>query len=324
METIAWVFYAADRNSFIELYKKYSNSKREIAASEVDAIAADSDPIKSDIDYFVWQNKRYGSFPIFSLLTIKQIASNRQDTINKLAKAVHIAEENGATLILLAGLLGNFALDVAKLKTKNSTKIHTGRNNLICTIVENFFRCCRRIKKQVADVNVTIFDASTKTAVMVSQILSKHGANVFLIDTGNRKAELHALTASKLTARDGIEDTVKSSDILINCIMQLPHSALNAIHPGTILLDSVPPYISSRLVQKSGQDIITEESVWIRSTKIDIKPNDEIFSGGLFYSCFGEAVMTVIEDTDDHLHQLSIENVEKFFTLRKKYGIEIP
>ncbi len=49
----------------------------------------------------------------------------------------------------------------------------------------------------------------------------------------------------------------------------------------------------------------------------------EISNGGLIYSCFGEAVMTVIEKTDEHLHQLSMENVEQFFNLRKKYGIEI-
>jgi predicted amino acid dehydrogenase len=329
MYKFAWIGYFPDNDTFVRImsYIKRKLSQKKITEENILSKKTPVGPFLIG-DIFSDDGKRTEGLIIITPFLLRQFStSKKEEIIEKVCLCVDCALKNGAQIICLAGVLGDF-VPLVREKMKKDIYIITGRKLLIATIIDNLMEIAKVANIDLNKIEVTIFDTNSPIARICAQILVDKVKRVRIFDRKNKDKddfiEFKSIPSEKLKITNSIKEVLKGSKFVISTYLLVSEEMIESLESKSVFLDTIVPFWGARTILKERKDVLPIEAAWVTRGPLIHKEFDILFPKNAIVACIAEATTLGLQNLLDHsITEFTPKNVAVVSNLAKEEGFSL-
>jgi predicted amino acid dehydrogenase len=258
---------------------------------------------------------------------------DRNSILEKIIKAVKIAEDLGAQIVGLGGytsVVGDAGITVAKAA---NVAITSGNSYTIASALEGAMLASDKMGIDIEKAHVAVVGASGSIGKACAQFLIKKCERMTLVARSEKRllnlAEIIvAQSGKKINHTTEISSGIKDADIVITATSSAGNIILaDDLKPGAVVCDVSLPHDVSREVQKLRPDVLVIEGGVVEVPGENVNFNYDFgYPHNVSLACMAETMILALEGKFENFSLgtgIKLEKVEEINELAKKHGFKM-
>jgi predicted amino acid dehydrogenase len=272
---------------------------------------------------------------ICPLLPQDMVALDEEIVLNKITKAVRLAERLGAKIATLGGftsVIGNEGQEVSK---RVNIAVTSGNTYTAALAIEGIIRAAYYMDVSLPKASLTVIGATGDIGSICTRILAKKVRQVNLVARNeprlNKLAEEIGEYNSNVKVHRYTREAVKDADIVLTVTSAV--SALiepENLKPGSIVCDvAIPANIAKEVINVRNDVFVFEGGLAKLPYQNEIKDRkfNELMPTGSIYGCLAEGVALAFEGRFENYSigrgRITEAKVNEISGIAKKHGLKL-
>ena len=274
---------------------------------------------------------------ILPLLPEQFVSIGEEVAIQKILKAVRLAERLGARLVALGGftsIIGNEGEVISKLV---NIPVISGNAFPAYLSIEGIEKACKKMHIKMSDSCAAVIGATGDIGSICTKILSKKVKKLYLVARNEIRVrrffdEIRVRAKAEIVIPADIDEAIINSDIILTATTAIA-SIIDPLKlkPGSIVCDVAVPANIVKDVVNLRKDVLVFEGGLTKVPNIekirDPKFHKAMLSNNCIFGCLAEAILLTMEDRFESFSigrgNITEEKINEIGVIARKHGFEV-
>ncbi|MDD5070692.1 MAG: hypothetical protein PHV17_08185 [Candidatus Omnitrophica bacterium] len=330
MSKFAWIGYYSDKKFLNKFLRNNNSVDSTLLSKPLESVLSEIGPIKVHNFRIELSSKGKvveGLMILAPLLPQHIFPKNKNVVEKKLNDSIKYALNEGAEIICLAGLLGDF-LPIIREKAIGKVFYITGKNMLIATVYNTVQKAFDIFSDSLLTSPVAIFDSDSFLAISLAKFFANRSKKVILFDRKKRDIddflEFRDISRNNLKIVSSLDEIFSKSHLIVTTSLFINENFIQKIGAGSVVFDSIAPFWVAKSLNKSRKDVVAVESAWVSRGMLSDNHLDLVFPKEVFFACISEAILaSSMDNICEESLSVNGANIVNFDRMSREFGFKV-